>query len=61
MLVLKRFQGESLIIAGEVEIRILEIRGKTRKTVILGVEAPRDCSVDRKEVWEEKRKQADDK
>lgn len=48
MLVLSREPGESIMIGGDViEIKVVEIRGNK---VRLGINAPRDISVHRKEV-----------
>lgn len=53
MLILARKQEEDLIIGQpgqEVIVRVVEIRGDK---VRLGIEAPRDVPVHRREVWEE--------
>ena len=50
MLVLTRKTGEVVTIGSAVEIRILKIRGSE---VSLGIVAPRDLPVHRKEVYEE--------
>ena len=50
MLVLKRKAGESLIIADNIEIKIIEV---VDGRVKIGIEAPRDISVMRKEVIDE--------
>ncbi len=49
MLVLSRHEGEEIIIDGTVRIRVLEIVGRQ---VRLGIEAPREVSVYRKEVYD---------
>jgi carbon storage regulator len=50
MLVLSRKRDEELVIAeGEIVIRVIEIRGDS---VRLGIEAPRDIPVWRREVHE---------
>lgn len=49
MLILQRKQDEDIIIAGKVVVRIVEIRGDK---VSLGIEAPKDVSVHRREVFE---------
>jgi len=49
MLVLSRHVDESLIIGNDIEIIVVEIRGDR---VRLGVQAPREVSVHRKEVYE---------
>ena len=49
MLVLSRRNDESIMIGDEVEIKIVNISGKK---VRLGITAPRDVPVHRKEVFE---------
>lgn len=49
MLVLSRKKDESIIIADVVEIMVIEIRGDK---VRLGINAPREIPVHRKEVYE---------
>jgi carbon storage regulator len=51
MLVLSRGPGEAVTIDDVVEVKILEIRGRTVK---LGIDAPCDVNVNRKEVQEAK-------
>ena len=48
MLALTRKKGESLVINTNIEVTILEIRGDQIK---LGISAPRDVSIYRKEVY----------
>ncbi len=48
MLALTRKKGESLMINNNVEVTILEIRGDQIK---LGISAPKDVSIYRKEVY----------
>lgn len=48
MLALTRKKGESLVINNNIEVSILEIRGDQIK---LGITAPRDVSIYRKEVY----------
>ena len=48
MLALTRKKGESLVINNNLEVTILEIRGDQIK---LGISAPRDVSIYRKEVY----------
>ncbi len=47
MLILSRKAGESLIIDDRIEIKITEISGEK---VRIGIEAPRDCRILRKEL-----------
>lgn len=49
MLVLSRKKDEQIIIAGHVVVTVVEIRGDK---VWIGVEAPREISVHRREVWD---------
>ena len=49
MLVLSRKPGEALRVGEEVEITIVEVKGDM---VRLGIQAPRDVQVWRKELWE---------
>lgn len=46
MLVIRRRAGEAILLAGEIEIEVIEI---SRTRVKLGVRAPRDVSVLRRE------------
>ncbi|MEM7217618.1 MAG: carbon storage regulator CsrA [Pseudomonadota bacterium] len=48
MLVLTRRAGESIMIDNEIELKVLKIRGSQ---VHLGIEAPKQAAVHRKEVW----------
>ena len=48
MLVLTRKKNESLIIAGDIEIEILAIDGEQVK---IGIKAPKDVDIHRKEVY----------
>jgi len=48
MLVLTRRKGESIILGDDVEVKILELHGSQVK---LGVQAPNQLSVHRKEVY----------
>lgn len=48
MLVLSRFRDETLMIGDDVEITVVDIRGEK---VRLGITAPREIPVHRKEVW----------
>ena len=49
MLVLSRKRDESIVINDDITIVIVEIRGDK---VRLGIEAPKEVPVHRKEVWE---------
>jgi len=49
MLVLSRQRDESIIIGDDIEITIVDVRGDK---VRLGINAPREISVHRKEVYE---------
>lgn len=49
MLILTRKVGESLLIGDNVEITVLNIRGNQVK---LGVNAPKDISVHRQEIYQ---------
>ena len=48
MLALTRKKGESLVLNNDIEVTVLEIRGDQVK---LGVKAPREAPVYRKEVY----------
>lgn len=60
MLALARKIGERIVIGGNVEVEVVNIRGLNggKLMVVLGVVAPREITVDRKEVHEAKRRQA---
>jgi carbon storage regulator len=49
MLVLSRKPGEALRVGDEVEITVVEVKGDM---VRLGIQAPRNVQVWRKELWE---------
>lgn len=49
MLVLSRKTNESIMIGDSIEVKIVDVIGRTVK---LGIEAPRDVAVHRKEVYE---------
>jgi len=49
MLVLSRKRNEQVVIGGTVVVTIVEIRGDK---VRLGIEAPKEVSVHRREVWD---------
>jgi carbon storage regulator len=48
ILVLSRKKNEAIVIAADIRIVIVEIRGDKCR---LGIEAPGDVRVDREEVW----------
>ena len=50
MLVLNRKKGETLIIADHIEITIVEVQGEQVK---IGIQAPREIAVYRKEIYQE--------
>ncbi len=47
MLILSRKEGQSLMLDGNIVVRILEIRGNT---IRIGIEAPEDVSIVRSEL-----------
>ncbi len=53
MLVLTRKKGQKLIIADNIEITILETRGESVK---IGVNAPKEITIFREEIYEEIKK-----
>ncbi|MFA5577402.1 MAG: carbon storage regulator CsrA [Tissierellaceae bacterium] len=49
MLILTRKKGESIIVDGKIEIRVMELEdGRVR----IGIEAPKDIDIVRKELYE---------
>ena len=50
MLVLSRKVGETIVIGDNIELTVVEV---TNETVRLGINAPREIAVHRKEVYEE--------
>ncbi len=50
MLVLSRKKGQSIMIGRDIEISIVDVQGEQ---VRLGINAPRDISIHRKEIFEE--------
>lgn len=50
MLVLSRKKGQSIVIGNDIEISIIDIQGEQ---VRLGINAPKNVAVHRKEVFEE--------
>jgi carbon storage regulator len=54
MLVLTRKLEEAIMIGDQIEIRVLQVRGTGEGAVVrLGITAPRDVTVLRKEVYDE--------
>lgn len=49
MLVLSRKQGQSIVIGDEIVVTVLEVRGDQ---VRLGIEAPRELPVNRREIYD---------
>jgi carbon storage regulator len=50
MLILSRKPGESIVIDGRIQVKIVRVEGETVK---IGIEAPSDVPVHRREVYEE--------
>lgn len=50
MLILSRKSGESIVIDGKIHVKIVRVEGDVVK---IGIEAPADVPVHRKEVYEE--------
>lgn len=48
MLVLSRKKGERIVINGNIVVEVMEVRGDK---VRLGIEAPKEMTVHRQEVW----------
>jgi carbon storage regulator len=49
MLVMPRKKGEEIVINGDIVVRVVEILGDKVK---LGIQAPREATVHRREVWQ---------
>lgn len=58
MLILTRRVNETLVIDDKIEITVLQARGNQ---VRIGIQAPRDVLVHRKEVVQERKKEAETK
>ena len=58
MLVLSRQKDESIIIGDNIEVIIVDVRGDK---VRLGINAPKNVTVHRREVYEAIKKEKDDK
>jgi len=56
MLVLSRRRGESIIVGDDIEIRVLEVHGSQVK---IGIEAPAQHTIHRKEVYVAMRENGD--
>lgn len=50
MLVLSRKKGQSIMIGHDIEISVIDVQGEQ---IRLGINAPRDVTIHRKEVFEE--------
>ncbi|MCL2648940.1 MAG: carbon storage regulator [Phycisphaerales bacterium] len=48
MLALARSEGQSIIIDGKIEVRVVKW---SRSSVRLAIQAPREVTVDREEIW----------
>jgi carbon storage regulator len=55
MLVLSRKRNESIVIGQGITVTVIDIRGDK---VRLGIDAPKDLPVDRREVWEAKQRES---
>lgn len=58
MLVLSRKKDEKIIIGDQITVMVIEIRGDK---VRLGIDAPRDVTVHREEVYEKIQKEEEEK
>lgn len=50
MLVLNRYEGESIIVGDDIEIFLVEVR--TKRSARIGIQAPPELPVHRKEIYE---------
>jgi len=57
MLVLSRRIGEEIVISGDIRITVVEVKGGR---IRLGVTAPPDVTVDRREIAERRAQQAEE-
>ncbi|OOF85230.1 carbon storage regulator CsrA [Rodentibacter ratti] len=57
MLILTRKVGESVLIGDDISITVLSVRGNQVK---LGVQAPKEVSVHREEIYQQIKKQQDE-
>jgi len=53
MLILSRRQGEAIVIAGRIRVKVERLSGKR---VRLAIDAPEEVTVDREEIWAEEHK-----
>ena len=60
MLVLNRYKDESIVIGDNIEVKIVDVRIGGAKRVMLGITAPRDIPVHRKEVQDAINRQKED-
>jgi len=58
MLVLSRKKNESIVIRDDIIVTVVEIRGET---VRLGIEAPKEVTVHRREVYEKIKESGEEK
>lgn len=52
MLAISRLKDESIMIGDDIEVFVIDIRGNKTRKVILGITAPKDIPVHRKEIYE---------
>ena len=57
MLILTRRKGETLMIGDNIDVTVLDIRGRQ---VRLGINAPKDVSVHREEIYQRIQKETQD-
>ena len=57
MLILTRHINESIMIGDDIEIKILDIKGRQAR---IGITAPRDIPVHREEIYEQIQRQKED-
>ena len=60
MLVLGRCKDESIVIGDNIEVKIVDVRIGGAKRVLLGITAPKDIPVHRKEIQDEINRQKED-
>lgn len=59
MLVLQRKPGETIVINDDIRVSVLSVTNEGR-FVKLGVDAPKDVSIHREEVWETIKREEDE-